>query len=118
MVKKYLGTISLERSITARCIKGKYELWSGYVCTSLSVQEVKDYLDTTFVLANKPIVVGRYTLSGRELKALWNTMLAYLKGLDEPIATYTGALADAAFSEWEREQGIDRSKAQPIKDEL
>jgi len=118
MVKEYLGTISLERSITARCIKGKYELWSGYVCTSLSIQEVKDYLDTTFVLHDTPLKIGRFTISGRMLKATWNTMLSFLKEMDEPIATYTGALADAAFSEWEREQGIDRSKAQPIEDEL
>jgi hypothetical protein len=119
MIDEYLGTISLSTGVTARRVGDGYELWTGHLCCRLSLTQVQALLaPPPFILSNPPLRLGTLLLSGRELRALWNTMLAYLKQIGEPIDQYINALTDFEFQRWEREQGIDWSRAEALEDDL
>ena len=122
--EKYLGTINIDRKVTAYLRDSHYELRQGstfsshatIVARALIYDEVLGALKdlSVHLTDGGQVVVGKWLFQNRELKALWNTMLAYTRLMGKDTKEFESWLTTRQDALWLRQEGIMPELAEPL----
>jgi hypothetical protein len=118
---EYLGTISIDRKVTAHLRDSHYELRQGSTFSSLIYDEVLGALKdlSVHLIDGGQVCVGKWLFQNRELKALWNTMLAYMRLMGKDTKDIESQLNKNQDALWTRQEGIMPELKEPLTgDEL
>jgi len=114
--EKYLGTINIDRKVTAYLRNSHYELRQGSTFSSLIYDEVLGALKdlSVHLIDGGQVCVGKWLFQNRELKALWNTMLTYTRLMGKDTKEFESWLTMRQDALWLRQEGIMPELAEPL----
>jgi hypothetical protein len=117
--EKYLGTISISRSLTAHLQDSHYRLVQGATFSDLIYDEVLFTINRLPSLLSvdhaRHISVGKFLIEHKEMKALWNTMLSYLRLMGKDTTPFESQLTLNQDYIWQRQEGKMPELAEPLE---